>query len=162
MKRKPQPVVRKKRALGLSGDNWKAIALGKSGSLDKVTIERDASRAELAAARDEATKLREERAIQGNRHQMLIDVFPPMQEIGNELGLLVGESIHDKIIPGILKLKAEAASAIDGHDSYIASYALHSKQVLAFLKALPMDQKGVRFLTLGKWDECRKLFEPNI
>jgi hypothetical protein len=36
-----------------------------------------------------------------------IEVMPDMQAIGKELGLTVGQSVHDKILPGILKLKQE-------------------------------------------------------
>ena len=56
--------------------------------------------------------------------------------------------------------QGELRLAIDGHDSYIKSYALHSKQVLAFLDNLPMDVKGQRWMSPSKWRECVKLFEP--
>lgn len=36
-----------------------------------------------------------------------LSVTPPLQEIGRELGVPLGESIHDKILPGIVALKAE-------------------------------------------------------
>lgn len=34
-----------------------------------------------------------------------MSVMPPMQEIGKALGVRLGESIHDKILPGIERLK---------------------------------------------------------
>lgn len=37
--------------------------------------------------------------------QRLIDVMPPMQEIGEALGLKMGESIYDKILPAIIEMK---------------------------------------------------------
>lgn len=41
--------------------------------------------------------------------ESMLNVMPPMQEIGNELGVLLGDSIHDKILPGIQALKAQLA-----------------------------------------------------
>lgn len=37
--------------------------------------------------------------------QKVFDVMPPMQEIGAALGLKMGESIHDKILPAIIEMK---------------------------------------------------------
>jgi hypothetical protein len=39
-----------------------------------------------------------------------IAVMPPIQEIGRELDLKLGESIHDKILPGIQELKRQLAT----------------------------------------------------
>lgn len=36
-----------------------------------------------------------------------ISVMPPIQEIGKELNVRLGHSVHDKILPGIQALKAE-------------------------------------------------------
>lgn len=41
--------------------------------------------------------------------ESMLSVMPPMQEIGNELGVLLGDSIHDKILSGIKTLKAQLA-----------------------------------------------------
>lgn len=43
-----------------------------------------------------------------------IEVMPDMQAIGKALGLRIGESIHDKILPGIEKLKQKAATPTIG------------------------------------------------
>jgi len=40
------------------------------------------------------------------KRQMLL-VMPPMQEIANAIGLIAGETIHDKILPGIERLILE-------------------------------------------------------
>jgi hypothetical protein len=42
--------------------------------------------------------------------QSAISVMPPLQEIGRELDLNLGESIHDKILPSIQKLKQQLAT----------------------------------------------------
>lgn len=39
-----------------------------------------------------------------------MSVTPPMQEIGRALGVRLGSSIHDKILPGITKLRADLAA----------------------------------------------------
>tara|TARA_R110000868_G_scaffold360906_1_gene622949 strand:- start:166 stop:459 length:294 start_codon:yes stop_codon:yes gene_type:complete len=36
-----------------------------------------------------------------------MSVSPPLQEIARELGLPLGQSIHDRILPAIQRLKAE-------------------------------------------------------
>lgn len=43
-----------------------------------------------------------------------IEVMPDMQAIGKALGLRIDESIHDKILPGIEKLKQKAATPTIG------------------------------------------------
>ena len=40
-----------------------------------------------------------------------IAVTPPLQEIGRELGLGLGQTIHDNILPGIVRLRAELSEA---------------------------------------------------
>lgn len=55
----------------------------------------------------------------------MLAVTPPMQEIGHALGLGLGESIHDKILPGIVALKAELAtlrSLLAECRGYVAEY----------------------------------------
>src|ERR1017187_6753171 len=129
MKPKKQP---RKRA---AKEKWdKAVIAGQREDyklLDKnwctLNEQFHAKCAELAAARDEAMKLREQLA-ENDADDKLFNNFTA--------------KTFDKY-------EDDLKVATESHDMYIASYALHSKQVLAFLKGLPMDQKGVRFLTLG-------------
>ena len=39
--------------------------------------------------------------------ESMLSVLPPLQEIARELGLPLGQSIHDRILPAIQRLKAE-------------------------------------------------------
>lgn len=51
--------------------------------------------------------LRAERDELAGWKESAMSVCPPMQEIGQALGVSLGESIHDKILPGILALLAD-------------------------------------------------------
>lgn len=56
--------------------------------------------------------LRRENAELTQWKESAISVFPPVQEIAKELGNVgLGESIHDKILPGIQKLKVDLTAA---------------------------------------------------
>jgi hypothetical protein len=111
--------------------------------------------AELAAARDEATKLRTERDFETGQARIWETSSDAARSEATNLRADRDAARKDRdYTQGELRL------AIDGHDSYIKSYALHSKQVLAFLDNLPMDVKGQRWMSPSKWRECVKLFEP--
>lgn len=47
-----------------------------------------------------------------------IEVMPPYQEIAQELGIKLGESIHDKILPNIKMLK-KRISELESHLEHI-------------------------------------------
>lgn len=49
--------------------------------------------------------LKKERDELAEWKRQALSVYPPMQEIGKELGLTLGDTIHDKILPGIITLK---------------------------------------------------------
>ena len=58
-----------------------------------------------------ATALREWDELDGWK-EAAISVMPPMQEIGKALGLTLGQSIHDKILPGIQRLTTERDASL--------------------------------------------------
>lgn len=69
-------------------------------SLEKhlLMAERDTLKAKLAAAEKERDELAQWK-------ESAMSVSPPLQEIARELGVGLGQSIHDKILPGIRELK---------------------------------------------------------
>lgn len=134
MTRKPQPVARKKRAPCQECEKLRNHIRSRDREIQVETQSAVDAINALAAARDEAAKLREQ----------LVDSTDNVT----------------KARQAMLLARVERDSAIDGHDSFIASYALHSKQVLAFLDNLPMDVKGQRWMSPSKWRECVKFFEP--
>lgn len=54
---------------------------------------------------EECERLEKEIAELKEWKQSAISVMPPIQEIGKALGIKLGESIYDKILPGIERLK---------------------------------------------------------
>jgi len=59
----------------------------------------------LSRAEAEVESLRKELAEARAWKERMIAVCPPLQEIGRELNVGLGDSIHDKILPGIVALK---------------------------------------------------------
>lgn len=59
----------------------------------------------LKDAMDKITELQAENAELKAWKESAIAIMSPMQEIGNELGIMLGESIHDKILPAIQVMK---------------------------------------------------------
>ncbi len=80
--------------------------IGKAYAQDVLVLQ-----LELAAERE---KVRDLEAWK----KSALSVSPPLQEIGRELGLTIGESVHDKILPAIKLLKSQQreylSSASDG------------------------------------------------
>lgn len=62
---------------------------------------------EASKGRDHYYTLLQENAKLKAWKESAMAVHPPMQEIAKELCIPLGESIHDKILPGIQKLEAE-------------------------------------------------------
>lgn len=58
-------------------------------------------------AQSENTLLKEENQRLRAWKESAMSVTPPLQEIAKELDVKLGESIHDKILPGIMKLKQQ-------------------------------------------------------
>ena len=70
-----------------------------------------AERDEAKVLKAEIVQLADERDALAAWKKSAISVTPPLQEIAKALGVPLGESIHDKILPGILALKGERDAA---------------------------------------------------
>lgn len=60
-----------------------------------------------------AQRLEQERDALARWKAEALSVMPPLQEIGAALGLTLGDSIHDKILPGIQALQAGNAELVE-------------------------------------------------
>jgi len=72
-------------------DNAIRISVGGDGT--KRITDRFSWEEQLIAERDQLKKWKEE----------AISVMPPMQEIGEEIGVGFGQTIHDKILPELIR-----------------------------------------------------------
>lgn len=88
--------------------------------LDQVKQARDEARQKVLAlqtiATDKLLALVEERDQLLQWKKEMLSVMPPMQEIGRALGLHTGQEIYDKILPGIIYLKAALKKEQDEHE----------------------------------------------
>ncbi len=93
---------------------WKQDAQNLASNLDKALAERDALEAKVAELENWKREAQE--------------VMPPFQEIGKQLGVRPGESVHDKILPGIVGLKnavenCNAQLQLHGHVADLCAFS---------------------------------------
>jgi len=94
------------------------------------------------------TKLKAEVAELQAWKESAIANTPPMQDIAKELVLPLGEAIHDKILPGIISLKAKA-ERLTSWKSSVELKAKDSKVGLGFLKMAAVARQD--FEEADKW-----------
>jgi hypothetical protein len=76
----------------------------------------EAKKKEIAALTAELTALRSQLSEAQAWKESMLAVTPDMQKIGKLLNVKLGESVHDKIIPGIEKLQQEVAEAQENYE----------------------------------------------
>jgi hypothetical protein len=74
-----------------------------------------------------ARKLERERDELADWKRQSIEVSPPLHDIGRELGLTLGSSIHDKILPMIVELKRKLAEANEIIEAFRKDEAIYKR-----------------------------------
>lgn len=98
---------------------------------DTLTPETDSQRScygmrsELLVTKEFARSLERERNELRRWKAEALSVMPPLQEIGQEIGVPFGQSIHDKILPELVRRREE----IEGLRSKLAQTEVDYKEI---------------------------------
>ena len=125
------------------------------GNYNRLVIENELETiAEVVQLATELEQVTRERDALKDWKQSAISVAPPLQKIGKALNIGLGESIHDKILPGIEGLTQRAEAAEQERDAVVV--LLRGKCSDREWDALPAELKDVLPAECPHCDICRE------